>query len=91
MIPCQCNQFFDALTHRRPYKEPWPIQVAVREILSETGTKFDPRVTDAFSELDHASLVQPAKHPADTSAAGESESPAGRGHGAHTDADADAA
>ena len=49
---------FDALTHRRPYKEPWPISVAVREILSESGTKFDPHVTEAFARLDHAKLVQ---------------------------------
>ena len=82
---------FDALTHRRPYKEAWPIHVAVREILSEKGTKFDPRVTDAFSELDHATLVQPAKHAAGPSVLGESQSPAGHGHGANTDADADAA
>ena len=82
---------FDALTHRRPYKEPWPIHVAVREILSERGTKFDPRVTEAFSELDHATLVQPAKHVAEASTAGASAPAAGRGHVANTDADADAA
>ena len=51
---------FDALTHRRPYKEAWPIPVAVREILGEAGTKFDPHVTEAFARLDHAALVQPA-------------------------------
>jgi putative two-component system response regulator len=52
---------FDALTHRRPYKEPWPVHVAVREIFSEAGTQFDPRVTEAFATLDHAALVQPAQ------------------------------
>ena len=51
---------FDALTHRRPYKEPWPVGVAVREILGEAGAKFDPRVAEAFSGLDHATLVQSA-------------------------------
>lgn len=51
---------FDALTHLRPYKDAWPIDVAVREILAESGSKFDPRVTDAFARLDHAGLVQPA-------------------------------
>ena len=51
---------FDALTHRRPYKEPWPISVAVREIIGEGGTKFDPKVTEAFARLPHAQLVQPA-------------------------------
>jgi putative two-component system response regulator len=60
---------FDALTHRRPYKEPWPVQVAVREILGETGTQFDPGVAEAFAGLDHASLVSPAKPGTDAIAA----------------------
>jgi putative two-component system response regulator len=51
---------FDALTHRRPYKEAWPVGAALREILAETGTKFDPSVITAFTRLDHASLVQGA-------------------------------
>jgi putative two-component system response regulator len=79
---------FDALTHRRPYKEPWPIHVAVREILSETGTKFDPRVAEAFGELDHARLVLPAKNGSGATAAGENELTLGRGQGVNTDADA---
>ena len=33
---------FDALTHRRPYKEPWPVHVAVREIFGEAGTQVRP-------------------------------------------------
>ena len=33
--------------------------MAVREILSEAGTKFDPQVTEAFARLDHGTLVQP--------------------------------
>jgi putative two-component system response regulator len=69
---------FDALTHRRPYKEPWPIHVAVREILSETGAQFDPRVTEAFGRLDHRTLVQPAKRGAEAIAAVENERRAGR-------------
>src|SRR3954469_11338400 len=47
---------FDALTHRRPYKEPWPIPVAVREILGESGTHFVPTVIEAFARLRHAAL-----------------------------------
>ncbi|MDX6539948.1 MAG: cyclic di-GMP phosphodiesterase, partial [Gaiellales bacterium] len=35
---------FDALTHRRPYKEPWPIAEAAQEILHASGSKFDPHV-----------------------------------------------
>ena len=55
---------FDALTHRRPYKEAWPIAEATQEILGASGTKFDPHVVEAFARLDHASLVQPAVQPA---------------------------
>jgi putative two-component system response regulator len=73
------SDVFDALTHRRPYKEPWPIHVAVREILSETGTKFDPRVTAAFAELDHASLVQPERSRASGLALVEHSPPSERG------------
>jgi putative two-component system response regulator len=54
---------FDALTHRRPYKEPWSIADAVQEILWASGSKFDPRVVTAFARLDHAALVQPAVGP----------------------------
>jgi putative two-component system response regulator len=79
---------FDALTHRRPYKEAWPIPVAVREILSETGTKFDPRVTEAFEQLDYASLVHPAPFGPIMAVADE---PSGRGQSADTGTDAAAA
>jgi putative two-component system response regulator len=48
---------FDALTHARPYKEPWPIERAVAEILAQSGRQFDPRVVEAFVRLDHPTLV----------------------------------
>lgn len=48
---------FDALTHRRPYKEPWPIEEAVTEIKNQSGRQFDPRVVEAFLELPHLDLV----------------------------------
>ena len=55
---------FDALTHRRPYKEAWPVATAVNEVLREAGTRFDPVVTAAFERLDHRLLVhQPATAP----------------------------
>jgi putative two-component system response regulator len=54
---------FDALTHRRPYKQPWPVDRAAREILDGAGTKFDPAVIGAFSRLDHAMLIQAADGP----------------------------
>ena len=43
---------FDALTHTRPYKEAWPVDDAVAQIVSESGTHFDPLVVDAFRSLD---------------------------------------
>ncbi len=41
---------FDALTSKRPYKEPYPVEVAVEIIRSERGTHFDPEVVDVFLE-----------------------------------------
>ena len=51
---------FDALTHRRPYKEPWPLERAVEEIWAQSGRHFDPRVVEAFGRLDHAALTDAA-------------------------------
>jgi putative two-component system response regulator len=81
------SDVFDALTHRRPYKEPWPIAVAVRQILGETGTKFDPRVIEAFARLDHSELVQTAVTDGNLIAEVE----ASRGPGFSTGAGADVA
>ena len=39
---------FDALTHRRSYKEAWPLTEALEEIKRGRGTHFDPELT-AFS------------------------------------------
>jgi putative two-component system response regulator len=39
---------FDALTTRRPYKEPLPPEKAFEIVASERGKHFDPRVVDAF-------------------------------------------
>jgi response regulator RpfG family c-di-GMP phosphodiesterase len=51
---------FDALTHRRPYKEAWPVEEAVREIRAQGGRQFDPDLAEAFAELDHEVPVPPA-------------------------------
>jgi len=39
---------FDALTSKRPYKDPYPFDVAVKIIESERGVSFDPEVVDIF-------------------------------------------
>lgn len=47
---------FDALTSRRPYKEPWPVESALQVLQEEAGRHFDPDVVAAFVRL-HASGV----------------------------------
>ncbi len=42
---------FDALTTRRPYKEAFSREKALRIVADGRGTHFDPDVTDAFFEL----------------------------------------
>jgi len=42
---------FDALTHKRPYKEPWPVARALEEIAYLKGHQFDPQLTDLFLAL----------------------------------------
>jgi len=42
---------FDALTHRRPYKEPWSIDASLDEIARLKGRQFDPELTDLFLAL----------------------------------------
>lgn len=39
---------FDALTSRRPYKEPYPVEVACDIISKERGEHFDPELADIF-------------------------------------------
>jgi len=41
---------FDALTSRRPYKDPYPVEVALDIIRKERGEHFDPGVVDVFLE-----------------------------------------
>jgi putative two-component system response regulator len=48
---------FDALTHERPYKRAWPVHEALAEIRSQEGRQFDPDVLQAFSRLDHSTLL----------------------------------
>lgn len=51
---------FDAITHKRPYKDARTIEDALAVILRASGTLFDPAVVDAFLTLDHTELVNHA-------------------------------
>ena len=42
---------FDALLHRRPYKEPWPYLDVLSYIRERRGTQFDPDVVDALMHV----------------------------------------
>ena len=42
---------FEAVTSKRPYKEPFPIEKAFEIIKEGRGTHFDPQVVDAFFEI----------------------------------------
>jgi PAS domain S-box-containing protein len=42
---------FDALTHDRPYKSAWSVELACAEIERSAGGQFDPHVVAAFLEL----------------------------------------
>jgi putative two-component system response regulator len=52
---------FDALTHKRPYKEAWDIDRALELIRDEAGRKFDARVVDAFRTLDPNTCDRPGE------------------------------
>jgi len=42
---------FDALTSKRPYKQPWNISDAIVEIKKSSGQHFDPRLVDIFLNI----------------------------------------
>ena len=42
---------FDALSHRRCYKDAWSIEDAFAEIQNNSGTQFDPEVVLAFMQI----------------------------------------
>ena len=39
---------FDARLHRRPYKEPWPLDTVLAYLHERRGAQFDPDVLDAL-------------------------------------------
>lgn len=54
---------FDALTHRRPYKEAWQADVALAEISRQSGRYFDPEIVRAFlSVLEQHDLASQDGH-----------------------------
>ena len=42
---------FDALTMRRPYKEPWSIDDSMTEIRKNSESHFEPRLVDMFEKI----------------------------------------
>jgi putative two-component system response regulator len=42
---------FDALTHERPYKHAWSVELALSEVVANSGSHFDPAVVAALVRL----------------------------------------
>ena len=42
---------FDALSHKRCYKESWSIDDSFKEIYDSAGSHFDPEVVEAFMQI----------------------------------------
>ncbi|MEO5340199.1 MAG: response regulator [Magnetococcus sp. MYC-9] len=42
---------FDALTTKRPYKEPWSVPEAMAEIQKNAGSHFEPRLVQIFTDI----------------------------------------
>lgn len=51
---------FDALLHKRSYKDAWTVPDAVAFIESQRGIKFDPEVLDAFLRMVSKEMGDPA-------------------------------
>ena len=45
---------FDSLTSDRPYKKPYPVQIALRIIVKGRNTLFDPKIVDHFDDIAEA-------------------------------------
>ena len=42
---------FDALTTKRPYKDPWPLEQVMDTVKSSAGSHFEPRLVDLFVSI----------------------------------------
>ena len=49
---------FDALTSRRPYKDPWPIDRAVAHLKEQASYQFDPKIVEAFIRLQDMGIIR---------------------------------
>jgi len=49
---------FDALTSRRPYKEPWSPASALAHLRELEGSQFDPQVIKAFFHLNELGMIK---------------------------------
>lgn len=52
---------YDALIHKRPYKDAWQSESALALIREQAGRHFDPRIVDAFLAVleDHGGVLPP--------------------------------
>ena len=48
---CAIADVFDALSSKRCYKEPWPLENVLQELRLLSGIQFDPRLIEMFDEL----------------------------------------
>lgn len=48
---CAIADVFDALSSKRCYKDPWPLDKTLKEMHSLAGKQFDPHLVDLFNEL----------------------------------------
>jgi len=82
---CAICDVFDALSSRRPYKEPWPFDRVIEEIERARASHFDPELVDAFltllPDLERAHVqaaTQTASHYAQHALTPQSTTPPGR-------------
>jgi response regulator RpfG family c-di-GMP phosphodiesterase len=49
---------YDALMHKRPYKDAWQANETIEHLKAQSGIHFDPRVVDAFLSLIERGLTR---------------------------------
>jgi putative nucleotidyltransferase with HDIG domain len=49
---------YDAMTSDRPYRKALPHEVAIEEIVKNSGSQFDPAVTDAWLTVSQAEILE---------------------------------